>query len=139
MSYANSMSSRTSEINAPVLAGTTVSPINPVALDANSFVFLPIAATGATQFPVAGFPESTGAGTKVEGTGIFTHVNVKTTGRRRDGTWSWSIGRPIYLSRTAAGGLTQAAPNVATDMLQQVAIATATDELMIQIGQPTWV
>lgn len=139
MSVGGNLTSRGSEQDGPVAAGVTVTPNTPVAKNTSAQWFLPLAATGASQEPVHGFPETSGAGTKVEGTGIFTHVLVNTQGRRVDAEWSWTVGRPIYLSRSVAGGLTQAAPNQTNDMVQMVAMAETENSLMINIGMPTWV
>ena len=100
MSVGGPLTFRGSEQDGPVAAGVTVTPNTPVGKNNAAFWFLPLAATGATQEPVHGFPETSGAGTKVEGTGIFTHVLVNTQGRRVDADWAWVPGRPIYLSRT---------------------------------------
>jgi len=139
MAVGSSFEDRYSDLTRPVKAGVTVTPVTPVSIDSTGYFYLEACATGADVQPAMGFPETSGAGTKVEGTGIFTHVLANSQGKRYDSAWSWNIGQPIYLHRTTAGGLTQTAPNILGDMLQQVGIASAENELVIQIGQAHWV
>jgi len=137
MAVGNALTGRTSELSAQVASGVTVTPNTPVGLDSTGKVVKACAETGA-QVVCLGFPETSGAGTKSEGSGIFTHVNINTSGRRQDASWNWTIGAPVYVSETA-GSLTQTAPNDNGDIVQQVGYATAADEIVISIGQPNYV
>jgi hypothetical protein len=141
MAVANPLTGRDSQRSRRVLAGTTVTPNTPVGFEStNGFIDLAYAATG-SAIVCAGFPETSGAGTKVPGSGIFTHVNLNVHGVRQDASWSWTLGGPIYVAGTAgaAGGLTQTAPNTTGDFIQQVGTASASDEMLIDIHAPNWV
>ncbi len=138
MAVGNSLTGRYSQVCREVAAGVTVTPITPVGLDSNALVQLAMSATG-SQVIAMGFPESSGAGTKTQGSGIFTHVNIATRGKRMYSGWGFTAGLPVYVSRAAAGALTQIAPNINGDLVQQVATATDDDEILIDIHQPNYV
>jgi len=140
MAVANPLTGRSSQRDRRVLAGQTVHPNTPCGFDETTgHITKAYGATGSAVV-CAGFPESSGAGTKVEGSGIFEFVNLNTEGTRQDGSWAWTLGAPIYVEGTGgtAGVLTQTATNINGDFVQQVGIASASDEMQINIHAPNY-
>jgi hypothetical protein len=124
--------SHESNANEVLLAtGVTVSPIQPVGISNGGHGTLACAAV-AGQVRCLGFPNSSGAGTKVEGSGLFTHVNLRTSGRIQDDSWAWTPGLPVYVS-TTAGGLTQTAPSTTNQLIQSVGLADRADQIVLNI------
>lgn len=52
-------------------------------------------------------------------------------GEITNGSWSWTVGAPVYLSETA-GALTETAPSTANAVVQRVGIALAATVLMFK-------
>lgn len=49
----------------------------------------------------------------------------------RDDTWNWAtLGQPVYLDTTTAGGLTQTAPSGIDDVIQIIGIAIHADQIL---------
>lgn len=111
--------------------GVTVSPIQPVGISNGGHGTLASAAV-AGLLRCVGFPMSSGCGTKTEGSGLFTHVGLRTQGRIQDNSWTWTPGLPVYVS-TTAGGLTQTAPAGAGQLVQTVGAADRPDQIVLNI------
>jgi hypothetical protein len=65
-------------------------------------------------------------------------MTVVTEGVIRNDAWAWTIGGAIYLS-TAAGGLTQTAPNATGEIVQPVGFAITADLMYLNVGAATFI
>jgi hypothetical protein len=74
-------------------------------------------ANAVTTMPAFGFALDDGVGSRM----------VFKKGYCRDDAWTWTVGGVIYVSDTAAGGLTQTIPATAGDYVQVVGYALSAD------------
>jgi hypothetical protein len=122
-------------LNVHIADDVTVGPLNPVGMDNTNRGQLACAAVSG-QYRTIGFPMSSGAGTKVEGSGLFTRVALKRHGKIKINSGSTfhftGAGYLVYTGETA-GTVQLNAPNGSGKLTQVVGITVAVDEFLVDI------